>query len=467
MEISFHGAAQTVTGSKHIITLKNGKKLLLDCGLFQGHGKETDSLNRYWGFHPDEIDYMVLSHAHIDHTGLIPKLISDGYKGEIHCTPATFDISSILLQDSAHIQESDIRFINKKRKERGEAPFFPLYTQDEALKSLKHFESHHYNKSFKLGDDIEVTFTDAGHILGSAVVNLTIKENGQIKKICFTGDLGRYNNRILLSPQPAPQADIVICESTYGNKIHDDTQYSTEELYEVIQKTIVQKRGKIIIPAFSVGRTQEVLFVLNELYNQGRLPEMEVFVDSPLSTKATDITRTYTELFNKKVQQILRDDKDPFGFPHLTFITDKDESQKLNDRTDPCMIISASGMAEAGRVKHHIAHNIRDEKNTILFIGYAEPNSLGGRLQARNHQYVSIFGDDYPVNAEIVVLHSFSAHGDYEDLCEFLACQNPSQVQKFFVVHGEPDVQNEFSERMKKKGYQETFVPKMHESFQV
>ena len=466
MRIAFHGAAQTVTGSKHIITLNNGKKILLDCGLFQGKGRESDTLNRFWGFQPDEIDYMVLSHAHIDHTGLIPKLVNDGFRGKVHATPATFDISTILLQDSAHIQESDIRFINKRRKSQGQPLLFPLYTQDDVLKALKRFETHHYNRSFMLDENIEVTFTDAGHILGSAVVSLRIKEGGEIKKICFSGDLGRYNNRILVSPQPAAQADIVICESTYGNKIHDDTQFSTDELHHVIQRTIIEKGGRIIIPAFSVGRTQEVLYVLNQLYNEKKLPSIDVFVDSPLSTKATEITKAYPELYNKKVQKIMQSDIDPFGFPGLHFIEDKTESQRLNDRTEPCIIISASGMAEAGRVKHHIAHAIRNEKNTILFIGYAEGRSLGGRLQS-GAKNVSIFGDDYPVNAEVVVLHSFSAHGDYEDLCQFLACQNPALVEKFFVVHGEPDVQNEFSEKMRHKGYQEAYVPNMHESFTI
>lgn len=466
MEIRFHGAAQTVTGTKHIITLKNGKKILLDCGLFQGKGSESDALNRIWGFHPDEINYVILSHAHIDHSGLIPKLINEGYSGIIHCTPATYDICTILLQDSANIQASDIRFLNKKRKAKGQAPLFPLYTQEEVSKALTHFETHNYNTHFKLDEDIEVMFTDAGHILGSAVVNLTIKENSEIKRICFTGDLGRYNNRILVSPQQAPQADIVICESTYGNKLHDDTGFSTSELQKVIQKTIIEKKGKLIIPAFSVGRTQEVLFVINQLYNENKLPEIAVFVDSPLSTKATEITLAYPELYNKKVQKIMKKDPNPFGFPHLQFIEDKDESQRLNERKEPCIIISAAGMAEAGRVKHHIAYNIKDEKNTILFIGYAEPHSLGGRLQS-GIKSTTIFGEEYAVNAEIVVLHSFSAHGDYEDICQFLNCQDPKVVQKFFVVHGEPEVQNDFSERMKAKGYIETFVPNIHESFHI
>lgn len=466
MDIAFHGAAQTVTGSKHIITLKNGKKILLDCGLFQGMGSETDILNRQWGFHPDEIDYFILSHAHIDHTGLIPKLVQEGYKGRIHCTPATRDVSDILLRDSAQIQKADIRFINKKRKAQDKSPLVPLYLEEDVDKALRHFDIHHYNHSFKIDEDIEVTFTDAGHILGSAVVSLRIKEAGAVKRICFTGDLGRYNNRILNSPQDAAQADIVICESTYGNKLHDSTEYSENELFEVIQKAIIEKKGKLIIPAFSVGRTQEILFVLNKLENAGKLPNVQVYVDSPLSTKATDITKQYPELYNKKVKKMLDTDSDPFGFRNLTFITEKVDSQALNNRDEPCIIISASGMADAGRVKHHIMHAISNPKHTILFIGYAEPHSLGGKLQ-RGAEYVRIFGEEFKVNAEIKVLHSFSAHGDYDDLCQFLACQDPKIVDKFFVVHGEPDVQGEFAERMRKKGFAETYIPMMHEHFHL
>lgn len=466
MELSFHGAAQTVTGSKHIITLKNGKKILLDCGLFQGMGSETDILNREWGFHPDEIDYFVLSHAHIDHTGLIPKLVQDGYRGKIHCTPATEEITNILLRDSAHIQQSDIRFLNKKRKAQGLSPLMPLYTEGDVDSAMRRFITHPYNQSFKIDEDIEVTFTDAGHILGSAVVSLRIKEGGTVKKICFTGDLGRYNNRILYSPQVAAQADIVICESTYGNKLHDSTEFSENELYNIIQKAIVEKKGKLIIPAFSVGRTQEVLFVLNKLENAGKLPSIPVYVDSPLSTEATDITKHYPELFNKRVQKLLQTEPDPFGLQNLTFITEKAQSQDLNNREEACIIISASGMAEAGRVKHHIMHAISNPQHTIMFIGYAEPNSLGGRLQ-RGAEVVRIFGEEFEVKADIQVLHSFSAHGDYDDLSQFLACQDPKLVDKFFIVHGEPDVQKEFAERMRKKGFDETYIPMMHENFRV
>lgn len=466
MEISFHGAAQTVTGSKHIIKLKNGKKILLDCGMFQGMGHQTNDLNRQWGFHPDEIDYFILSHAHIDHTGLIPKLVEDGYGGKIHCTTATKDIADILLRDSAQIQEADIRFVNKQRKAEGKTPLQPLYREQEVERALKRFEIHPYNRSFKIDDDIEVTFTDAGHILGSAIVSLKIREGGEVRRICFTGDVGRYNNRILYSPQPVEQADIVICESTYGNKLHDSTEFSEQELYEIIQEAVVVKQGKLIIPAFSVGRTQEVLFVLNKLELAGKLPNVRVYLDSPLSNKATDITRQYPELYNKRVQDLMKTDDDVFGFRNLMSIVRKEDSQALNDRNEPCIIISASGMAEAGRVKHHIAHAISNPKHTILFIGYAEPRSLGGRLQ-RGAQSVRIFGTEFSVRADIKVLHSFSAHGDYEDLCQFLADQDPKQVQKFFVVHGEPDTQNEFAERMHKKGYHEVFVPYMHEHFYV
>lgn len=464
MHISFHGAAQIVTGSKHIITLKNGKKLLLDCGLFQGQGSQTDTLNRFWGFVPSEIDYMVLSHAHIDHTGLIPKLVLDGYKGKIFCTPATFEVTSILLRDSARIQEADIRFVNKKRRAMHLPPFEPLYTEEDAERSLSRFVTHPYNQPFTIDEDIEVLFKDAGHILGSATVSLSIKESGKTQRVLFTGDLGRYNNRILCSPENAPQAEVIICESTYGTKLHDNTDFSENELLTVIENTIVKKKGKLIIPAFSVGRTQEVLYVLNQLEETGRLPKVDVFVDSPLSTEATNIVRAYPELYNKKIKAFMETDADPFDFDGLQFVANKVDSQDLNYRETPCVIISASGMAEAGRVKHHIAHGIGDPKNTILMVGYAEPNSLGGRLQS-GVKTVKIFGEEYIVRADVVVLHSFSAHGDYEDICQFLSNQDPKLVEKFFVVHGEPEVQHEFAERMRKKGFAEVYVPQMHEGF--
>lgn len=461
MKISFHGAARVVTGSKHLITLTNGKKLLLDCGMFQGMGKDTDAMNRHWGFDPMEVDYMILSHAHIDHSGLIPRLIADGYKGKIYCTPATKDLTVVLLEDSAEIQEDEVKYENKRRAAQGLPYLQPLYTIDDAKKAIDHLEKREYNQWFQVSDDIEAMFTDAGHIIGSACVHLKIKENGSTKRITFSGDIGRYRDVILKSPQDFPQADVIIMESTYGNSLHDTAVSTPDQLLHWIQKACVEKKGKLIIPAFSVGRTQELLYDLNQLELERRLPELEYFVDSPLSVEATAIVKSYPEYFNSRIQKILKQDNDPFGFKGLKFIRTIDESKLLNFKNGPYVIISASGMADAGRVKHHINNTIESSRNTILLTGYCEPRSLGGKL-LRGLKEVKIFGVEKQVNAEVGQIRSMSAHGDYDDMCQWLACQNPKQVQKLFLVHGEYDVQQSFRDRLHKKGFADVIIPERH-----
>lgn len=466
MEISFHGAAQTVTGSKHLLTLKDGTKILLDCGMFQGRGKETDSLNREWGFKPEEINFMILTHAHIDHSGLIPKLVKEGFKGKIYCTGPTKDLAQILLLDSAHIQENDVKFINKKRVEQEKNQLAPLYDTQDAMRCLMRFTTLKLDEWYTLTEDVQLKFTEAGHILGAAVVNLRIKEDSKTTKITFTGDIGRYNDSILKSPAVFPQADVIICESTYGDSLHDDMKISEEKFVEIIMKTCFEKRGKLIIPAFSVGRTQELVYTLNRLFNEGKIPPIETFVDSPLSTEATRVTYNHPECFNKKLLKYMEIDENPFDFDDLAYITDKKASQSLNERKEPCIIISASGMAEAGRVKHHIANSIQNKRNTILLVGYCEPNSLGGRLKLRPRM-VSIFGEDYQVIADIDEIKSLSAHADYEDLSQFLACQDSQLVDKFFIVHGELPVQENFKRKLIKKGYNEVFIPAIHQKYSI
>jgi metallo-beta-lactamase family protein len=461
MKIAFHGAARTVTGSKHILTLNNGKKLLLDCGMFQGMGSITDELNRDFGFNPAEIDYMILSHAHVDHCGLIPKLIADGYNGKIYATPATKDLAAVLMEDSAGIQESDIKFENKRRALAGLPYIKPLYSTDEALAAVDAFVTVDYNEWHRISDEIEFCYTDAGHIIGSASVHLRIKENGVTKTLTFSGDVGRYRDVILKSPATFPQADYIIIESTYGNSLHDEHTPSIEVLLEWVEKTCIKKKGKLIIPAFSVGRTQEVLYMLNQLELENRLPAVPYYVDSPLSTKATQIIKSYPSYFNKRIQKVLETDQDPFGFSGLKFIKSVDESKLLNYSSEPCVIISASGMAEAGRVKHHISNNIENSRNTILFTGYCEPNSLGGRLMRRPGE-VTIFGQLHQVNAELAVMRSMSAHGDYDDLSQYLSCQDPRAVKKLFLVHGEYPVQVDFKQRLTRKGFLDIEIPERH-----
>ncbi|MCE3281472.1 MAG: metallo-beta-lactamase family protein RNA-specific [Chitinophagaceae bacterium] len=461
MKISFHGAARTVTGSKHLLTLKNGTKILFDCGLFQGLGKDTFSFNENWGFDPASVKYLLLSHAHIDHSGLLPKLVKDGFNGKIYCTKATRELANILLLDSAEIQRDDAAYSNKQRAKRGEPLVEPLYSVEDAKSVYPLMEIVSYGEWTKIEDGIEALFTDAGHIIGSAAVHVRITEDGKTQQLTFSGDVGRYGDAILKSPEVFPQSDHIIIESTYGSSLHEDIVSTADLFLQWIHKTCVEKKGKLIIPAFSVGRTQELLYFLNQLELEKRLPKVPVYVDSPLSKEATGVVKSHPEGFNKHIQKLLLTDADPFDFPGLKFLHTADESKALNLLPQPCIIISASGMADAGRVKHHIKNNIGDERNTILIVGYCEPNSLGGRLM-NGAQRVRIFREEYDVRAEVGIMRSMSAHGDYDDLCQFLACQDPDMVKNVFLVHGEYEVQLEFQRRLIKKGFRMVEVPAQH-----
>lgn len=461
MKIAFHGAARTVTGSKHLLTLKNGKKVLLDCGMFQGLGKDTDALNRDFGFEPSEVSVLILSHAHIDHSGLIPKLVKEGFRGKIFCTPATETLSGILLEDSGEIQEEDVKHSNKRRAAQGLPYLQPLYTVDDAKRAMSQFESVEYGKWFTVLEGVEVMFTDAGHIIGSACVHLRVMENGKETRITFSGDVGRYRDLILKSPDPFPQSDYIIMESTYGNSLHDAADSTPDLLLKWIKHTCLEKKGKLILPAFSVGRTQELLFSLNQLELENQLPDLDYFVDSPLSIEATEVVKSFPQYFNRNIQKIMATDNDPFSFKGLKYIKTVDQSKLLNYRNSPMVIISASGMADAGRVKHHISNNIENSRNTIVLTGYCEPTSLGGRLMA-GAQEVSIFGVEHQVHAEVGSIRSMSAHGDYEDLSQWLAGQDPRQVKQLFLVHGEYNVQQEFKNRLLRKGFFDVQIPERH-----
>jgi metallo-beta-lactamase family protein len=461
MKIAFHGAARTVTGSKHLLTLQNGKKVLLDCGMFQGMGKDTDALNRNFGFDAASVDVMILSHAHIDHSGLIPKLVKDGFTGKIFCTDATRQLSALLLEDSGEIQESDVKYHNKSSKAQGKPLIQPIYTVEDAKRCMNQFVEQEYGQWFPVIDGVEAMFTDAGHILGSTCVHVRVTENGKTRQVTFSGDVGRYRDIILKSPQTFPQADFILLESTYGNSLHEDVHTSVDLLLSWIERTCLQKKGKLIVPAFSLGRTQEILYALNQLELENRLPKLDYFLDSPLSIEVTNTLKNFPEYFNKSIQKVMQMDNDPFQFTGLHFIKTVDESKLLNYRNEPCVIISASGMAEAGRVKHHISNNIENSRNAILMTGYCEPNSLGGRLLTGAKE-VGIFGVQHEVHAEIGQIKSMSAHGDYEDLSQWLACQDPKAVQKLFLVHGEYDVQIAFKNRLVKKGFMDVEIPERH-----
>ena len=466
MKIQFLGAAREVTGSKYLITTDNGTTILLDCGMYQGKGMETDAANRDLGFDPKDIHYLLLSHAHIDHSGLIPYIYSLGFRGKIYCTAATKDLCELLLQDTAFIQEQDVRWYNKKMDRQHKPKVKPLFDSNHAQQVMKLFRTVPYDTPYRINEQIEVQFTNSGHMLGSAVISLTITENGEKKRIAYTGDIGRTHSHILSTPQAFPQCDYLICESTYGNRLHDDELVSEEQLLGVVEETCMYKKGKLLIPSFSVGRTQEIVYVLNELYNDGRLERVPVYVDSPLSANATQIFRRHAETLNEQVRDTMRYDNDPFGFNTLRYITDLKDSKALNKSEQPCIIISSSGMLEAGRIKHHVSNHIDDPSTTILIVGYCTPTSLGARIQDPTLRYVSIFGFDHRIRAQVTKIEGFSGHGDYQEMINyFVGCQDINQIRKTFIVHGDRQAQDEMIGHLHEAGFGDVVAPEKGEEF--
>jgi metallo-beta-lactamase family protein len=464
MKIRFLGAAREVTGSKHLITIENGKKILLDCGMFQGKGLETDAMNRNLGFDPEDIDHIILTHAHIDHSGLIPYLYKLGFRGSVVCTDATRDLCAIMLADSGHIHESDVKWFNKRRVAKGLEPVEPIYTEKEARACMELFISVAYNRKFNIDNNIRVKFTNTGHMLGSSVVSLEINEKGKIYKIGYTGDIGRPTNRILKSPEPFPQCEYLITESTYGNRLHPQMQEAEGELLRILYHTCVEKQGKLIIPSFAIGRTQEVVYSLNNFFNEGKLPRVNIYVDSPLAVNATEIFKMHTESLNDDVKEVMVNDPDPFGFSSLYYITSAEESKKLNFNKKPCVIISASGMMEAGRIKHHLANNIEDPNNTILAVGYCSPVTLGAKI-LRGDKVVSIFGEEHPVNADVERIEAFSGHGDYNEMLNYISCQDKSKLKKIFLVHGDPESQQFYQGVLAEAGFENIEIPEHAQEF--
>ena len=468
MRITFNGAVQTVTGSQHLISF-NGQKILLECGLYQGKRDEARARNRDFSFNPAEVDVLVLSHAHIDHSGNIPNLVRRGFRGKIVCTAATLDLCNAMLLDSGHIQEMDVAYVNKKRQQRGEPPVEPIYTQEDAAASLKYFQGIDYDETYLLGPGVTLTLYDAGHLLGSAIVVLDFAEdNGRpSRRLVFSGDLGRTEVPILRDPTLIEEADILLIESTYGSRTHPPIEDSSKELGETIRRTY-ERGGKVIIPAFAVERTQMLIYLLNNLYNQGNLPDMPVFVDSPLAVNATEVFRRHPDCFDQETHDHLLNDPegDIFSFKKLTYIRDVEESKALNTRQGPCVIISASGMAEAGRIQHHLKNNIEDPRNTVLIVGWQAPNTLGRRLVERQPE-VRIFGMEYQLEAEVVTLNGFSGHADQQGLLQWVKAfkKRPEHV---FIVHGDPEAAQVFADRLRHDlGYTRVMVPVLHQTFEV
>ena len=464
MRIHFNGAAQTVTGSQYLLEV-NGDRLLLECGLFQGHRKDTYQTNLHFPFEPDSLNAVILSHAHIDHSGNLPNLIKQGFEGNIYATPATADLADIMLQDSGHIQQADAEFVNRKRAKRGEPPIDPLYTQADAAEVAGHLKGIPYNQPFEPIRGVQARFVDAGHILGSAAVVLDIEEKGRRFRLWFSGDIGRERLPLMHDPVLPQQADLLIMECTYGDKPHRDPEEAYMELRETIRRTVA-RRGKIIIPAFAVGRTQELVYCLNRLVSEGSIDPLPVFVDSPLAVNATRVFQKHADLFDAETQEFVRNGTHPaLSFPQLTYIQSVEESKSLNDRNEPMIIISASGMAENGRILHHLRNNLQNPRNTVLIVSWQAPNTLGRRL-AEREPVVRIFGELCERRAEVVTIGGFSAHAGQDMLVKY-AQASQSSIQKLFLVHGEANAASALTARLKDTGFKNIHYPPKGSFFEI
>ncbi len=441
MRITFWGAVRTVTGSMHEVRV-NGTQFILDCGLFQGHRKEARERNAEFPFRPGNLDAVVVSHAHIDHTGNLPTLVKNGFDGPIYATPATADLCAPMLRDSAHVQEKDAEFVNKRLLRRraldpeagdGAAP--PLYGIDDAEATLPLFRRVPLCVPQRIGQNVTYQAYDAGHILGSSAVVVTETAGEKKIRLAFSGDVGRRNLPIIRDPDPLPEVDYLILESTYGGRLHKDPGIVMNKVANVVTRTC-ERGGKIIVPAFAVGRTQQLVLMLHELFDADRIPKIPIFVDSPLAVDATEVFRKHTELFDAETGEFVKKGEDPFGFRRLRYIRDVSESKALNDLRGPFMVISASGMCEAGRILHHLRNNIGDPRNTILITGFQAENTLGRKLVDRNAE-VSIFGDPMRVRAEVETVNELSGHADQRELLEWMKPVAHS-VKRVFLVHGEP-----------------------------
>jgi metallo-beta-lactamase family protein len=459
--VTFWGAARTVTGSMHQLSA-NGKTILLDCGLFQGHRAEAIQRNREFPFRAKDIDAVILSHAHIDHCGNLPNLVRRGFAGPIYCTPATRALAAVMLGDAAKIQEEDAKYLNRKR-DRGEAKVEPIYDARDVFRTLTRLQAVTYGKRFSVGKGIEATFADAGHLLGSAMVSVHLETPAGEKRLTFTGDVGRIGLPILRDPDPVPACDFLISESTYGGHTHEPVDETAEQLGEVVRRT-VDRGGRVIIPAFAVGRTQTVVYFLHQLISAGKLRDIPIFVDSPMAIRATEVFREHTECFDEETLALLAAHPDLFGEKHVRYVETVNESVKLNYLSTPCVIIASSGMCEAGRVLHHLRHGLPNPANTILIAGYQAQNTLGHRLVEKRPE-VRLLGRVVPVKAEIVVLNGLSSHADHADLLRMLGPLGPNTRVR--LVHGEPDRAEKLAEGLKGIGFTDVAIPERGESVAV
>ena len=469
MEIQFHGAVRTVTGSQHLVEV-NGRRILLDCGLYQGSRKESYKRNQNLPFDASQVDALILSHAHIDHSGNVPNLVKSGFTGDIVCTYATRDLCSLMLRDSAKIQSYDIQYLNKKRARQKLPPIEPIYSMVDAVESLKQFIGIGYRRPYRLFPGINLTFYDAGHILGSAIVSLDIEdeENGRSTRLVFTGDIGRPDRPILRDPEFLDHADVLIIESTYGNRIHPELEDASQKLAHIINDTY-QRGGKLIVPAFAVGRTQELVYRIHQLSEARDIPpHLPIYVDSPMAIDATGIYRLHPEAYDNEIAEFILENTrgDPFGFDMKRYTRSVPESKELNFLRDPAVIISASGMAEAGRILHHLKNNVEDPRNTILIVGWQAPDTLGRRLVERVPQ-VKIFGETYDLKARVETINGFSAHADRAELLAWTKHLQPPP-QHTFIVHGEEEASFALAEALQKEqGFPNVAVPELGQRFKL
>ncbi|MBI2933026.1 MAG: MBL fold metallo-hydrolase [Planctomycetes bacterium] len=465
MKITFHGAARSVTGSRHLLEI-NGHRILLDCGLFQGRREEANRRNSVFGFRPRDVHAIVLSHAHIDHSGAIPSLVRHGFAGRVYATPATADLADVMLRDSAFIHERDIEFVNKREGLTGRHAKQPLYTVADAEEAARRFERRPYWQTFEVADGLRVTFHEAGHILGSAMVRVEAQEKGRKLTIVFSGDLGRDALPIVRSPEQLAHADVLLLESTYGNRTHEPIADVEAEFANLVRRA-VERKGKVLIPAFAVGRTQQLTYMLNNLFNGGRLPEAPVFVDSPLAADATGVFRRHADCYEKEMVERLRkhEDHDPFGFHLLRYLRTKEESKRLNDLDGPAIIIAASGMCEHGRILHHVASHAQNERNVVCFVGYQAEGTLGRRL-VEGAKRVRIFGRDVDVRASVVRFDALSAHADRPGLeAYYRGFEN--RVRRLFVVHGEAEASEGLAAWARENSSAKVHVPELGESVEI
>lgn len=465
MKIKFCGAAREVTGSRHLLEI-NGKKILLDCGLFQGHRDEAAKKNSEFCIDPKEIDAVILSHAHIDHSGGLPFIVKGGFKGPIYSTFATRDLCNYMLMDSAYIQEKDAEYMNKKLKKKGEPLIEPIYNTEDAVAALELFYGVSYEKAFVVAPGVVCSFYDAGHILGSALIHLVIHEEDTGKRytLAFTGDLGRKNLPILRDPQNLPPTDFLITESTYGDRFHESILEAGKRLAEVVNKT-AERGGKILIPAFSVERTQEIVYHLNVLWQEKKIPDIPIYVDSPLAANVTEVFTNHPECFDRKTfREFIVNRKNPFGFGRLKYTRDVEESKALNELNGPAIIISASGMCENGRILHHLKNNIEDPKNTIMIVGFMAANTLGRKIQ-EGQKMVNIFGEPYKLRAEVCKMDAFSGHADRSDLLDYIS--KIEGLKKIFLVHGEESQGQKFKSYLEESGFKDVEQPERGQEFEL